>query len=209
MFSPEYNILKVAGSPLGYRHSEAAKKLISLASQNRKVSESARDLKREALLGKIFDKERIEKMRLSNTLRKSVIVTNKETGEIFEFSSMTDAGKYLGLSRVSVSKYLLKNIPYKNYIISAKCLSLTPRPRPTDQSVGLVLGRRAKKEIPEVSSSNGTKVSQQPLLLTNKETGDIKEFSSITEAAKFLDISSPEGDPGGPPKGSHQGRGRL
>lgn len=28
MFSPEYNILKVAGSPLGYRHSEAAKKLI-------------------------------------------------------------------------------------------------------------------------------------------------------------------------------------
>lgn len=103
MFSPYYNILKVAGSPLGYRHSEAAKKLISLASKNREVSESTRDLKREALLGKIFDKERIEKM-LSNTLRKSVIVTNKETGEIFEFSSMTDAGKYLGMSRVSRKK---------------------------------------------------------------------------------------------------------
>lgn len=27
---PEYNILKIAGSPLGYRHSEASKKLISL-----------------------------------------------------------------------------------------------------------------------------------------------------------------------------------
>lgn len=171
MLSPEYNILKVAGSPLGYRHSEAAKKLISIASKNRKVSESTRDLKREALLGKVFDKERIENMRISNTLRKSVIVTNKETEEILEFSSMTDAGKYLGISRVSVNKYLLQNIPYKNYTISAKSSPLT------------------NKEISEVSSSNVTKVSQQPLLLTNKETGDIKEFSSITEAAKFLDIS--------------------
>lgn len=59
MFSPDYNILKVAGSPLGYRHSEAAKKLISIASKNREVSESSRGLRREALLGKTFDKERI------------------------------------------------------------------------------------------------------------------------------------------------------
>lgn len=61
ILSPEYNILKVAGSPLGYRHSEAAKKLIALASKNREVLESSRDLKREALLGKSFDKERREK----------------------------------------------------------------------------------------------------------------------------------------------------
>ena len=106
-FSPDYNILKVAGSPLGYRHSEAAKKLISIASKNREVSEFTRDLRREALLGKNFDKERIEKMRLSNTLRKPVVVTNMETGEILEFISMTEAGEYLGLSRVSVNKYLL------------------------------------------------------------------------------------------------------
>lgn len=171
MFSPDYNILKVAGSPLGYRHSEAAKKLISIASKNRKVSESARDLKREALVGKTFDKERIENMRLSNTLRKSVTVTNNKTDHILEFSSLTEAGKYLGISRVSVNKYLLNNIPYKEYTISSKHTSLI------------------NKEITEVSSINETKVSQQPLLLTNKETGDIKEFSSITEAAKFLGIS--------------------
>jgi group I intron endonuclease len=36
---PEYNILKIAGSPLGYKHSEPAKKLIGLASKNRIVSE--------------------------------------------------------------------------------------------------------------------------------------------------------------------------
>ena len=172
MFSPDYNILKVAGSPLGYRHSEAAKKLIRIANKNREVSESSRDLRRKALLGKSFDKERIEKMRLSNILRKSVVVTNTETGEILEFASMTEAGKYLGFSRVSVSKYLLNNIPYKKYRISANCPSL------------------ADKENTEVFfPSSATRLLLQPVLLTNKETGDIKEFASITEAAKYLDIS--------------------
>jgi group I intron endonuclease len=170
-FNPEYNILKVAGSPLGYRHSEAAKKLISLASKNRKVSEKTRGLKREALLGKTFDEGRLEKMRLSNIFRKPVIITNTETGETLEFSSLTDAGKYLGMSRVSVRKYLLKNIPYKQYTICAL------RPSLTD------------KEVVEVSALNYTKPLSQSLLLTNEETGDVKEFSSIGEAAKYLDIS--------------------
>lgn len=169
LLNPEYNILKVAGSPLGYRHSEAAKKLISISSKNRIVSESTRDLKRESLLGKTFDEERIEKMRLSNTFRKSVVVTKTETKETLEFPSMTEAGKYLGISRVSVRNYLLKNIPYKQYTISAKY--------PLD------------KENSEVSSPDCVKVSQQSLLLTNKETGDTKEFPSATEAAKYLDIS--------------------
>ena len=44
-YNPEYNNLKFAGSPLGYRQSEAAKTLIGLASKNREVSESTRDLK--------------------------------------------------------------------------------------------------------------------------------------------------------------------
>ena len=169
MFSPDYNILKVAGSPLGYRHSEAAKKLISIASKDRKVSESARDLKREALLGKVLDKEQ----RLGNILRKPVLVTNKVTGDSMEFSSMTEAGKFLGLSRVSVSKYLVNNLSYKEYIISER----------SDLSL-------IDKEITKVSSpSNDTKISQQPVLLTNKETGDIKEFTSMTDAAKYLDTS--------------------
>ena len=167
MLSPDYNILKVAGSPLGYRHSEAAKKLISISSKNRKVPESARELKREALLGKTFAEERVEKMRISNTFRKSVVVTNRETGETLEFSSLTEAGKYLGMSRVTVSKYLLNNIPYKEYII---------KPSSTDMEIS---------EIP----SPETKITQQPLLLTNKETGDIKEFASNTEAAEYLDVS--------------------
>lgn len=167
--SPEYNILKVAGSPLGYRHSEAAKKLIGLASKNRKVLESSRDLKREALLGKSFDKEHIEKMRLSNTFRKSVLITNMETKETIKFPSLTEGGKYLAVSRVTLKKYLLNNIPYKGYTISAFV-----------NNPSLV-----SDNIPNGSP----KLLQQPILLTNKETGDKKEFSSITDAAKYLEVS--------------------
>lgn len=80
LLNPEYNILKLAGSPLGYRHSEAAKKLISISSKNRTLHAG----------GRTFDEERIEKMRLSNTFRKSVVVTNTETKETLEFPSMTE-----------------------------------------------------------------------------------------------------------------------
>ena len=167
MLNPEYNILKVAGSPLGYRHSEASKKLISIAAKNREVSELTRDLKREVFIGKTWDKERIEKMRLSNTLRKSVLVTNTETGDRKEFPSMTEAGKYLGISRVSVGKYLLKGTHYKGNVISN--LSLTSNVTNEGDY-----------------SSNQASVYQQPVLLSNDETGDRKEFSSIKEAAEYL-----------------------
>lgn len=163
-FKPEYNILNTAGSPLGYRHSEAAKKLIGEASKNRKVSELTRNNKREALLGKIFDKERLEKMSLSNRFRFPVILTNLETGEIKEFSSMTEAGKYLGISRVTVKKYLLNYKPYQGYKISID----------------------STKDSLIVDKSS---VQQQLVLLTDKITGKIFKFTSITAAAKFMEVS--------------------
>ena len=49
-------------------------------------------------------------MRLSNILRKPVVVTNTETGDTLEFSSMTEAGIYLGLSRVSVKNYFISPV---------------------------------------------------------------------------------------------------
>ena len=38
-------------------------------------------------------------------------------------------------------------------------------------------------------SSNVTTLPQQPVLLNNIETGDKKEFVSMTDAAKYLDTS--------------------
>jgi group I intron endonuclease len=165
--NPEYNILKVAGSPLGYRHSEAAKKLISIKAKNRKVLESTREIKRRILLGKTLNKEHIENLRLGNTLRKSVIVTDIETGNIKEFISLTEAGEYLGISRITVGKYLSKGTLYNKYKISS------PNSNSNETQV----------------SSNVMRLPQQPVLLNNIETGDKKEFVSMTEAAKYLNVS--------------------
>lgn len=165
-WNPEYNILKLAGSPLGYRHSEAAKKLISIASKNRKVLESTRDIKREIFLGKTLDKEHIENMRLGNSLRKSVIVTDTETGNIKEFLSLTEAGEYLGISRITVAKYLSKGTVYNKYKISSPNASSN-----------------------ETQLSSNVTTLPQPVLLNNIETGDKKEFVSMTEAAKYLNVS--------------------
>lgn len=168
-YNPEYNILKIAGSPLGYRHSEAAKDRISLANKNKIVSESTRYLKRKILLGKTLDSERLEKMRVGNVLRQPVLLTKTETGDTLEFSSMTDAGKFLDISRITISKYLLNNLSYKGYTF-AKAPS-------KDKDINLS----------EPLSPN--LVNQQPIRLTNKLTGVSQEFTSMTEAAGYLEIS--------------------
>lgn len=111
-------------------------------------------------------------MRLSNTFRKPVLVTNTETGEVQEFASLKDAGYYLRISKTTVRKYLLNNLTYNKYTIS-KGPSL------------------ADKEISDESNlSKGGKISQQPVLVTNQKTGDKKEFSSMSEAAKYLGVSN-------------------
>lgn len=166
--NPEYNILKIAGSPLGYRHSEASKKLISMANKNKEVLQSTRDLKREVLLGKKLDRKRLEKMRLSNTFRKPVLLTNTETGDIKEFFSMTDAGIYLSISRITVKKYILSSLPYKGYII-------TQAPSKDTEMV----------ELP--SSYSATQ--SQPVLVTNQITGISRQFYTNTEAAEYMQVS--------------------
>jgi predicted transcriptional regulator len=106
-------------------------------------------------------------LRLGNTLRKSVIVTDTETGDIKEFISLTEAGEYLGISRITVGKYLSKGTLYNKYKISSPNLS----------------------SIETQVSSNVMRLPQQPVLLNNLETGDKKDFVSMTEAAKYLNVS--------------------
>jgi len=79
---------------------------------------------------------------------------------------MTEAVKYLGISRVQVSNYLKKTPPvlYKGYII---------------HKVG---------DVSETFRSSD-KIAKQPMLLTKVERGITQECSSITEAALFLDLS--------------------
>jgi group I intron endonuclease len=191
-YKPELNVLKVAGSTLGFNHSEASKELmsklakgriisaatrlkmsnrivsnelktrISAALKGRKASEETRNLKRLALLRRKCSKERLEQMAQSNTFKQPIILTNTETGEDKEFSSLTDAAKFLGAPRSTLTNYLKKNTPLKGYMAS-------------------------KASLEESSMPKG--FSQQPVLLINKETGISKEFFSISDAAQYLDVS--------------------
>ncbi|OTA72098.1 hypothetical protein M434DRAFT_88603, partial [Hypoxylon sp. CO27-5] len=151
VLNPEYNILKVAGSPLGYRHSEAAKKLIGLSAK--------------ALHGKTLDKEHIEKIRKGNTFSKSIFITNNDTGDSLEFSSMTEAGSYLGISRVSVRNYILKDKPFKGY-----------RYKLSKIETSLDVSSKIKKNTKKIE-------------VTDITTNEVNIYSSFTLAAKALGVT--------------------
>ena len=87
-FNPEYNILKIAGSNLGYKHSEASLKLMSIASKSTNESEEFIKLKRDNMIGRKLTKAHIEGKVKNNQFRQPVIISNIETGDRKEFTSM-------------------------------------------------------------------------------------------------------------------------
>lgn len=117
-FKPEYNILKIAGSNLGYKHSEASLKLMSLASKSRNELEEVLEFKREVMLGRNFSKDHLDRMAKNNPFRVSIILFNTETGKREEFTSMTQAALFLGVHMTTVKRYLINNKPYKGYMIT-------------------------------------------------------------------------------------------
>ena len=86
---PEYNILKFAGNRKGFFHSEATK-----------------ELQRAAKLGVVLSEETKLKMSTSNVKSVSVIVTNQQTNEVHEFSTMRKAAAFLGTSHSQITSYI-------------------------------------------------------------------------------------------------------
>jgi hypothetical protein len=105
--NPEYNILKIAGSILGYKHSEVSLKL-----------------KREVMLGRKLSKDHLEKMAKNSPYRVPLILSNTVTGKREEFASMTKAALFLGVHRTTVEKYLINNKPFNDYMITKATSSL-------------------------------------------------------------------------------------
>lgn len=147
-YKPEYNILKVAGSSYGFRHSEASKELISqlakgrrfstetllkmkertileevkliisVALKGRGVSQRTRKLMSVAASGRKRNQETLLKMALNNNKRQPIILTNLESGIYKKFLFIKDAAEYLATSHTQIRNYLKKNKPYKGYTIS-------------------------------------------------------------------------------------------
>lgn len=69
--NPEYNILKIAGSNLGYKHSEASLKLMSEASKSRNESKEVLKFKREIMLDRKLSEDHLERMAKNNPTPKT------------------------------------------------------------------------------------------------------------------------------------------
>jgi len=137
LLKPEYNILKIAGSPLGFKHSE---KTLEFFRNDRKVSEETRNNLSLAATGRILtesDKTKISIARsgikLSDETRArisastialigvSVIVKNVKTDAELHYASLTDAAKAIGVSRTAVRKALDTGRTVKGqYVVATK-----------------------------------------------------------------------------------------
>ena len=163
--NPEYNILKIAGSNLGYKHSEASLKLMSDASKSRNESEEVLKFKREIMLERKLSSDHLERMAKNNPLRMPIILSNIETGENKEFTSLIQAALFLGVHMTTVKRYLVNSKPYKGYMITKATSSL------------------------DSSSVSSLTNSKQAVELTNSVTGITKQFSTMKAAYQFLGIS--------------------
>jgi hypothetical protein len=163
--NPEYNILKVAGSNLGYKHSEASLKLMSLASKRRNESEEVLKFKREVMLGRKLSKEQLEMMSKNSPHKVAIILSNTTTGKREEFSSLTNAALFLGIHSTTVKSYLINNKPYNGYTITKATSSL------------------------DTSHSSNLTNKNQAILLTNSVLGITKQFPTMKATCQFLGIS--------------------
>lgn len=137
LLNPEYNILEQASSSLGFKHSnetleffrnnrkvsEETKKNLSLAATGRILTEEDRKKISDARKGIKLSDETRAKLSTAITALKGipVIVKNLNTNEELEFSNLTEAGKFIGVSRTAVRKYLDTGKPVKNqYILITK-----------------------------------------------------------------------------------------
>jgi hypothetical protein len=112
--NPSYNILKIAGSSLGFRHSKAVKANMSI--NNTGVN--------HPFFGKKHTEESKVKMSLFSKLVKAVIITDVDSGLAEKFRSNTQAAKHLNISEWTIRAYKKSKRLYKNkYRIEADIAS--------------------------------------------------------------------------------------
>lgn len=197
LLNPEYNILRKAGSLLGFRHSEASLELIRKASKDRIVSEETK-----------------LKLAESSPKAKSTIVLDKNTGEIIPFTSARKAAEYIGVHNSYVAKSLSTrsalnfylgrgflihklDVPYSKIIESKAYIEAELRNSEEDSgfnhseaSKELIrkanLGRIPSLETRQKLSANSA--NYKAVLAINNETQETLEFPSITSCAKYMSV---------------------
>lgn len=129
LLKPEYNICKIAGSCIGYKHSEETKKLLSDISKGRKhkiefslnLSKTRRGIKYK--LNKVNKNKNKKREAKSETIKKissraqgvNVKIYDRLNNFIKEFPSMRSAAKFVGINRTTISNIFKTGISYDDY----------------------------------------------------------------------------------------------
>ena len=121
LLKPKYNILKIAGSNLGYKHSEETRAKISVAGKGKtlseltkaKMSDSQKAVNRSGKNHPMFGKAKPEG---AGTPSQKIEVLDLLTNERIEYESINAAALALGVNRSTISLYFINNQkkPYKN-----------------------------------------------------------------------------------------------
>jgi group I intron endonuclease len=133
---PEYNILKTAGSSLGFQHTEESKRKMSEAQREidnygrfKKGHQHTEEVKKRISAAKLgislseYTRRRMSAARKGKTKIEgsgrpsvSIEVLDLETGIKTIYPSTSEAARALGIRRVSISQYLSRNQqkPFKN-----------------------------------------------------------------------------------------------
>jgi group I intron endonuclease len=146
--NPKYNMLKVAGSPIGYKHSEDTKALMSKAHLGKihsietitkmKITHSNIDRtgknnpmfgktgENHPMFGRTHSIETLAKMSLAKNKRVYIYTKDSVSNELILFKSFenySEVIKYFDFSKRTLSRYLNKNKLYKNnWILSTSKL---------------------------------------------------------------------------------------
>ena len=187
---PEYNILKIAGSLTGFKHSIASRELMSMKKMNNTLSPEAR-------------------LKIAMAINKGVftLVHNLETGEIDSFVSIRKAAEFIGVHHSLIAKFIQLNKYYsgKGYLVhlssttadeilnieESKAISISgSKAKHSEASKELIrkanTGKKLSLETREKISLNSK--NAKPVLVTNNETKITLEFPSAVAAGKFLDV---------------------
>jgi hypothetical protein len=105
ILKPEYNILEIAGSTLGYKHSE----------------ESLKKMRNFILSDEVLAKKKLATKNATIARNIPIIVKNIKTNEISEYVSLSAASNAIGVTKSAISQALINNtIKKKTYILEKK-----------------------------------------------------------------------------------------
>ena len=103
LIKPQYNIVEIAGSTLGYKH----------------TPESLSKMRDFVLSDEVRNRKALSTVNATAARKISILVKNIKTNKETIYDSLTDAGKTLGVSKTAISQALLsKRLIKKTYSIT-------------------------------------------------------------------------------------------